>query len=148
MLLVQTSCPRVRVEIVQGVPAIQTEANDNDPVDSNVLSNPVEHERFGVRRDECQNVSRQHCCVERFTLGESGEVEFGEVAHQPPRAGMVGLSGLDELRVDIDADDGVPSCGQFSPDPTGPAAGIENACSTREHGIDQPRLAGEVYTLG
>jgi hypothetical protein len=54
--------------------------------------------------------------------------------------------GLDQHRIDVDADHIVPETGQFSRDATRATARIEDARPTPNHRVKQARLSSQVAT--
>jgi tRNA (cytidine/uridine-2'-O-)-methyltransferase len=57
---------------------------------------------------------------------------------------MIQLGGLDQRRVDVDADHPVPSLGQHPAQPAWAAAGIEDVRFPRRHRVDESSLACKV----
>ena len=73
---------------------------------------------------------------------------MGEVGREVAGPGVVDLGRGDELGVDVDPDDVVALLVQPAGQATGTAAGIEDARSPTDHGIDEPGLAHQVGALG
>jgi hypothetical protein len=60
---------------------------------------------------------------------------------------MVFFGGLDEDRVDVDADDVVSDLGEVPAHASRTTPGVEDAGPARRHRVDEPSLADQVVTL-
>jgi hypothetical protein len=125
----------VPVEVVKCIATISAKTHDEDAVRGEVSGYRGENVRLCVRSNEGHHVSRQNRAGEWLDDAMSGEVELGQVGDQPLRAGMILSGGGDQLRISVDPDDLVASLMEQGTDPTGAAAGIEDARPWREHGI-------------
>ena len=106
----------------------------------------LQHPHTSAGRQEGDDVAGADDQVERLLDAPTGQVEHGQVAHQPGRPRVVLLGGLDQHGVDIDADHPVADRVQRRADPTGPTPGVQDVGTPADHGVDQPRLAVQVVT--
>jgi len=109
---------------------------------------PIEDGPPRLRIEEGQDVARTDHGIEIRLQAHRPEVEFGEVGHEPGRAGMVLLGGGDQLPIDVDADDIVTSFCEVAPDATWPSPGVEHSGPTSDHGVDETCLASEIVARG
>jgi hypothetical protein len=137
----------VVVELSQCVATVGPVPNDHDAVGANVGTDAAQDTLFGSWRDKGHDVASHDRGVERFVVASGSKVELGEVRHDPGRAAMVRLGSRDEQRVDIHTDDKVPPGSELTPDSPWTAAGVEDPGSRCNDRIQQPCLAGEVYSL-
>ena len=85
------------------------------------------HGAPGAWREVRHHVAGAYRGVERLPLTLGCQVKLGEVGNQPARAGMVGPSRLDQLRVGVDTNHHVASGGQFRANSSWAATGIQHA---------------------
>jgi len=70
----------------------------------NVPSEASQHLMASTRREERHHVSGADDGIEAFRDAASRQVELRQVLDDPARAGMIFNRGLDEDRIDVDAD--------------------------------------------
>ena len=73
-----------------------------------------------------------------------GQLDVGEVSHQVARAGEVLLCGVDQHRIQVDADDGVATLVQVAGVATRTTSGVQDGRTPRGQGIDQACFADQV----
>ncbi len=89
---------------VNSVVAARTEPDRRAPVVGEVGPQPAQHPPPGAGGQKRHNVAGRDDDVERFGDAAGWQVEFGEVADHPARAGIVLFGRRDQRQVDIDAD--------------------------------------------
>ena len=109
---------------------------------------PIEDGDPGARCEERHDVAGADDGVEPVADPPGREVELGQIADQPTRAGMVVFGRGDEERIDVDPDHVVADLGQRRAHPSGAAPGVEDAGASRHHGVDEAGFAGQVVTGG
>ena len=72
------------------------------------------------------------------------EVELSEVPDLPTGVGVILAGHVDQVRVEVHADDLVACAGEMSAQSSCAAAGVEDPGRSRGHGVDQPGLAVDV----
>src|SRR5690606_2938348 len=98
-------------------------------------------------REEGQHIARTHREVEQLALTVAiDQVELREVPHLPAPVLLLGARNLDQVRIEVDADDLMPGSRQSPADPPRAAPGIEDPRAAPRHGVDQPRLAVQVLS--
>ena len=135
MLQLQAGNTRLRVEVRDGIPTIQTEPHDEQTIVPQVCGDPPEHFALGAWSQEGHHIAGTHCRVEPFRLTLSGQVKFGQVSDEPDRAGMIGFGCLDQLPIGVDTDHDMSTGGESGAHPPRPAAGIQHTRPAREHRI-------------
>ena len=124
------------------------EADHHRAVGADVGGHPAQHVGLGLRGHERQDVAGEHRPVEGLGLTPRRQVEVGEVAHQPARAGVIGLGRGHQHRVDVDPDHLVAQGVQLRTDAAGPAPGVEQPGAGRYQRVHQAGLAHQVGPVG
>src|SRR5699024_8865509 len=137
-------------EVVEIIPATGAEPDRRTAVGAQVAGHPGEYLLPSTGRQERRDVPGAQDRVESFGDTAGGQVEFGQVAHEPGRSGVVLLCGGDEFRITVDPDDLVTGLGQVTAVPARAASCVQDAGTTGDEGVDQPGLArpGWGYPVG
>src|SRR5699024_6380497 len=109
-----------------------------------MAGHPGEHLPPGTRREEGSHIAGAQDCVEPFGDTARGQVEFGEVAHEPGGPGVVLFGGGDELRITIDPDDLMAGLSKVAAVPAGSTTGIQYPGTSWDEGVDQPGFAHQI----
>ena len=107
---------------------------------------PGQHLSPGAGGQEGHDVAGRDDEVERVTDPPRRQVEFGEVADQPPRPGVVLLGGGDQGRVDVDADHPVAGGSEVAAHPARAAARVEDVRAAWCHRVHQAGLPRQILT--
>src|SRR6478735_5871598 len=103
----------------------------------NVPPEASQHLFASARCEERHHVPGTDDGIEALRNSASRQVKLGQVLDDPTRAGMILYGGLNEDRIDIDADHVVPEAGQFSGDATRATARIKDARPTPDHRVNK-----------
>lgn len=99
-----------------------------------------------ARCEEGHHVAGADDRVEALFDALRAKVELGEVAYEPGRTRMIFFGSGDEHRITVDPHDRMPGFGQERTHPTGSTAGVEYSGGSRDQGIDEASLAGQIVT--
>src|SRR5699024_8713766 len=135
-------------EVVEIIPATGAEPDRRTAVGAQVAGHPGEYLLPSTGRQERRDVPGAQDRVESFGDTAGGQVEFGQVAHEPGRSGGVLLCGGDEFRITADPDDLVTGLGQVTAVPARAASCVQDAGTTGDEGVDQPGLAHQIRAGG
>lgn len=142
MLRRETGRRGLPVEVGQLVTAAGREAYDREAVRTQVGRYPPQHLLLRTVRDEQHDVPGHHRGVERLGIAVTGKVEVSQVGDDPPRSGVVGHGGCDELRVGIHAGDLMSPCGKLGAGAALTASGVEHPGRPGKHRVHQAGLSG------
>lgn len=137
---------RIVEKLIELIAATGAEADNRPGAVGEVGSQVGQHCDPGAGRKKGHDVAGGQDGVERFGDAAGGQVEVRQVTDQPLWAGMVSFGGLDEHRVDVDADNLMAHRRQIPAQPAGATSGVKDPRSARHHGVDEAGFADQILT--
>lgn len=134
-------------KLIKGIAASGAEAHDSPAVGCQMGGKAFQHIDFGLGGEKGHDIARTHDQIEGLRDTSGTEIEFGEIADEPCRAGVIVFGRLDQRWIDIDADNDVATAMEFAAHSTRPTARIENAGTSGHHGVDQACFSGKIRAL-
>ena len=128
------------------VVTVGPETDDDPSLSMNVISEASQHLDASTRRKERHHVSGTDDGIEALEDAAGRQVKLRQVLDDPAWARMILDRGLDQYRIDVDADHVMPESGQFGSHAPRAAARVEDAGPTRHHRVDHTGLASQVTT--
>ena len=136
-------------ELLEVVVPPRSEPDHQTAALGEVCRQSLEHQRTGAGSQEGHHVAGTDDGIEPLADAViTRQVEFGQIADQPHRTGVIGLRGRDQLGVDIDPHDVVTLLEQVPADAAGAASGVEYPGAATDHRVDHAGLAHEVGSFG
>ena len=141
MLEGQPGFRSVPVEVFEQIATSGAESHHHDTIGHDVSSHPTEHVPLGTWGHEGHDIPGKNGCGEGIIHPVVGEVEIGEVGHNPTRTRVVLFGSCHELWIRVHPDNHVPAAVQRRPHAPWPTSTIENPRTRGNHCVNESCLS-------